>query len=570
MKLNKPALLFLFVLLVTGCGGGGGGAQPPALVSITVTPANPTIARGATQQFTATGTFSDNSAHDISSAVTWTSLRTGVATISGTGLATSVATGTTTITASSGAISGTTTLTVTTAALVSIAVTPANPTIAIGTAQQFTATGNLSDSTTQDLTTSVTWSSSISRVATINTTGLATPLAAGISTITATSGSISGSTTLTVPVPVGGNVLSITVNGSLCSSSFNAAYPNKPCVSVTVCTPGTTTCQTINDILLDTGSYGLRIFNQVLTVPLTQVTVSSGNLANCVQFGDLSADWGPVQSADVVLGGEPAVTVPIQVINAGFGTVPSGCLPTGGTLDTSPSDAKFNGTLGVGLFVEDCGPACVSSANIGMYYACNGASCSGTTVALASQIQNPVAHLPVDNNGVLVQLPVVFLGGEASVNGQLVLGINTRANNVPSGVTVFPANQSAEFITDFNGTNNIPSFIDSGSNGLFFNDPALPVCAAPNSAWYCPPTTTNLSATTRGASGTPSGTVSFQIGNANNLFGSGNSVLAELGGTLPALGGFDWGLPFFYGRNVFVGINGTNATGLGTGPFWAY
>ena len=57
-------------------------------------------------------------------------------------------------------------------------------------------------------------------------------------------------------------MLPITVNGSLCSIN---SYINKPCVSVTVCTPGTSTCQTIDDILLDTGSFGLRIFKQVLT-----------------------------------------------------------------------------------------------------------------------------------------------------------------------------------------------------------------------------------------------------------------------------------------------------------------
>ena len=68
-------------------------------------------------------------------------------------------------------------------------------------------------------------------------------------------------------------MLAITVNGSLCS---NNSYINKPCVSVTICTPGTSTCQTINDILLDTGDSGLRIFKQVLSVSLTQVT-SGGN-----------------------------------------------------------------------------------------------------------------------------------------------------------------------------------------------------------------------------------------------------------------------------------------------------
>ena len=76
------------------------------------------------------------------------------------GLATSVSAGSTTITAASGSISGSTTLTVTPATLVSIEVTPANPSIAKGTSKQFTATGTYSDNTTQNLTTAVTWSSS--------------------------------------------------------------------------------------------------------------------------------------------------------------------------------------------------------------------------------------------------------------------------------------------------------------------------------------------------------------------------------------------------------------------------
>jgi hypothetical protein len=568
MKSSKLLIFFLMVLVMSGCGGGSG-SSPPALVAIAVTPADPAVARGTTQQFTAMGTYSNKSTQDLSASVTWTSTNTGAATISATGLATAIATGSTTITASTGGVSGSTILTVTNAALVSIAVTPANQTIAVGTAQQFSATGSLSGSTPQDLTTAVIWSSSNSRVATINTVGLATSHAAGTSTITATSGIISGSTTLTVSVPAGGNTLPITVNGSLCSSAFNASYPNKPCVSVTVCTPGTATCQTINDILLDTGSYGLRIFNQALTVPLTQVTVPSGNLATCAQFGDLSSDWGPVQSADIILGGEPAVRVPIQVINAGFGTVPAGCVQTGGSLDRSPADAQFNGILGVGLFAEDCGSGCVNSTSNGVYFACTGTSCSGSTAPLASQVQNPVALLPPpDNNGVLVQLPSVPLIGAASVNGQLVLGINTQANNVPSGVTAYPASPSTgNFITVFNGTTFSNSFIDSGSNGRFFSDSSLPVCSG---SWYCPPTIQSLSAITEGFTGTPSASVPFQIGNATSLFSSGNNVFIQLGGSLPALGGFDWGLPFFLGRSVFVGIDGRTATGLGTGPFWAY
>ncbi len=179
---------------------------PATLVSINVTPTNPSIPTGATQQFVATGTFSDNTTQNLTASVAWSSSASSVANISNTagsnGLATPVAAGTTTITATSGAVSASTQLTVTPATLVSLAITPANPSIALGTNEQFSATGTYSDGSTQNLTTSVTWGSSTTSVAAISNAagskGLATPVAYGMVTITATSGSISGSTKLTV------------------------------------------------------------------------------------------------------------------------------------------------------------------------------------------------------------------------------------------------------------------------------------------------------------------------------------------------------------------------------------
>ena len=176
------------------------------LVSINVTPTNPSIALGTTQQFTATGIYSDNTNQDLTTSATWNSASTGVATISNTagsnGLATSVAAGSTTITATFSGISGNTTLTVTAATLVSINVTPTNPSIALGTTQQFTATGIYSDGTNQNLSASVTWNSSSTGVATISNTagskGLAASFGVGPTTITATFSGKSGSTTLTV------------------------------------------------------------------------------------------------------------------------------------------------------------------------------------------------------------------------------------------------------------------------------------------------------------------------------------------------------------------------------------
>jgi len=175
-----------------------------ALVSIAVTPANPSIAVGATEQFTATGTYNGGSTQNLTSTVTWGSSAPGVATIATGGLAKGVKAGASTISATLGSITGSTTLTVTAPALVSIAVTPANPSIAVGTTQQFTATGTYSDGSTQNLTSTATWSSSASGVATISATGLASAVKAGQTTIEAAVDTINGSTTLTVTTLTGG------------------------------------------------------------------------------------------------------------------------------------------------------------------------------------------------------------------------------------------------------------------------------------------------------------------------------------------------------------------------------
>src|SRR5262249_2519866 len=148
------------------------------------------VAKGLTEQFTATGTYTDGSTTDLTSSVTWASADTTVATISAGGLASTLATGSTTITASLGGItSDGDTLTVTADPLPSIALAPANPTVALGQKQQFTATGTLTDNSTEDLTNQVTWTSSDTSVATISNAsgsqGLATALATGTTAITA-------------------------------------------------------------------------------------------------------------------------------------------------------------------------------------------------------------------------------------------------------------------------------------------------------------------------------------------------------------------------------------------------
>lgn len=194
------------LLGLAACGGGGGGGDGPTppppvtLTSISVAPVSPTVPLGSTQQFTATGNYSDGSTQVLTATANWTSSNTGVATIATGGLATPVGAGSTTISAASGTVTGSTTLTVTAATLSSIAITPADPTLGyVGAVQQFKATGRYSDQSTRDLTTAVTWSSTNAGVASVGVDGFATATAAsGTTSIRAESGTVSATTSLTM------------------------------------------------------------------------------------------------------------------------------------------------------------------------------------------------------------------------------------------------------------------------------------------------------------------------------------------------------------------------------------
>jgi len=174
---------------------------PATLVSIAITPSNPSIANGTSVQLTATGTFSDGSTQDLTTSVSWTSEDTTIATPHPGGLATGTGVGMTTITATQAGVSGSTTITVTSAVLTSIEITPANPTISVHgekTTVKLTATGIFSDGSMQDLTNSVSWTSSNDAIATVEPSGLVKARAVGTAIITATQAGVSSANTVTV------------------------------------------------------------------------------------------------------------------------------------------------------------------------------------------------------------------------------------------------------------------------------------------------------------------------------------------------------------------------------------
>jgi hypothetical protein len=362
-------------------------------------------------------------------------------------------------------------------------------------------------------------------------------------------------------------VLPLVVSSGPADNTVNGLY-----ASVTICVPGTSTCQTIDGVQVDTGSMGVRLLSSQVTLSLPPVSDGSGHpIGNCGTFADKSYAWGPVVTADVQMAGEKASSVPIQLVGDGrFADVPSAC-SNGGMAANTVDALGARGLLGVGVFRQDCGPACSGAAASppAVYFGCTGSACSATTVPLTSQLQNPVWMFPQDNNGLLVQLPSVPSSGAPTVSGSLIFGIGTQANNALGSARVYTTDAVGNFSTTFGGRTYSGSYIDSGSNGLFFQDAStigLPPCPRGDSGFSCPASTVSYTATNRGSNGT-SGEVSFSLANAESLFRTGNDAFDDLGG--PDSGQFDWGLPFFYGRPTFIGIEGQSTPG-GAGPYWAY
>ncbi|NVD72964.1 DUF3443 domain-containing protein [Duganella sp. BJB1802] len=377
-------------------------------------------------------------------------------------------------------------------------------------------------------------------------------------------GTVNASAALSVTAPLSNSTAIVVDSGP---TGVNGAI-NIPYVSVTVCRPGTTTCQTIDHVLLDTGSYGLRLLaplDAALNLPAVQ-TPSGADAGTCGKFIS-GYTWGAVRRADVKMADETAAGISIQVIGdsgANYAATPSSCSSAGNNLGTLAA-LGAKGVLGVGLFKQDCGDSCARSAVGGAYYACTSNGCTASSMALASQVSNPVASFAVNNNGVLLVLPGVGASGLTSVSGTLIFGVNTQANNTIAGETLFTTNSGGDFSTTYKGKTYGASFIDSGSNGYFFNDSTLRTCSGGD--FYCPASTLSLSATNAAADGSASGVVNFNVANLVQL--ASTISAAQVGGTAGTGNYFDWGLPFFYGRRVFVVMEGASVNGK-TGPLWAY
>jgi hypothetical protein len=399
--------------------------------------------------------------------------------------------------------------------------------------------------------------------------------------ITNGGGTISGANVSNVTVSCS-NAVAVSVNPGPASSG-NQTF-NDLLVSVIVCpSTGRNGCVTINNVLVDTGSEGLRLMKSVVTnagltlTPLADPNNNANTIHECYQFAD-GYTWGAIAMAGVQIGGESVNSIPVQVIDDSTTpspAAPAACTSNGASL-SSVNAFDANGILGVGMFVQDCGTACAN-----YYFSCtSGGSCTATTPEASDQVVNPVASFATDNNGVELQLASIPDTGMPTASGTLTFGIGTESNNALNGsAVILTANANGYFQTTPSGQMSLTnSFLDSGSNALFFPSSSLPVCADATS-FYCPAPSSSLSLTTVSATnqGANGNTDNVQFGIANLDFlsanDSSNFALDDVGGP----GGnftnvtnfFDWGLPFFYGRTVYIAIDGKSAGGT-TGPYYGY
>jgi len=246
-------------------------------VSIAVTPANPTVPVNTTQQLVATGTNSDASTCDVTDLVTWSSSTIANATVSAGGLVKGVAAGSSTVTATLGSVAGSTSVTVTAPSITSISVTPDDMTLAIGVGQQYIASAIYSDGSIQDLVTGVTWTSSNTSVATIDGSGLATTLAAGTTNITATVGTFTDSSVITV---VAAHLQSITLTPTSVTMAAGTqqqftASGNFDDGSTQVLTSALWSSSAVTVLTVDANGLGIAVGPGTSTVSVTSGTVSA-------------------------------------------------------------------------------------------------------------------------------------------------------------------------------------------------------------------------------------------------------------------------------------------------------
>ena len=155
------------------------------------------------------------------------------------------------------------------------------------------------------------------------------------------------------PPPPTANVAAMIVDGGPVVNGMPIGTINQGYVTITVCVPGTSTCQNIDHVWVDTGSAGLRLITSAFTSQLPASMQGTDTVANCVQFVS-SYSWGAVRTADVKISGESAASVPIQVIGDSTvpATAPTSCSNGTSALNTAAQSVQMASPLSTAAMFE--------------------------------------------------------------------------------------------------------------------------------------------------------------------------------------------------------------------------
>jgi hypothetical protein len=335
---------------------------------------------------------------------------------------------------------------------------------------------------------------------------------------------------------------------------------NVPFVSVTVCVPGTSNCQVIDRIKLDTGSTGLRIFKsalQNLNLPVTHD--STGNeIALCAHMAGGTGYWGPVVKADLALGDEKAVGANIHVVHPNYQSLKDGCASV-------PSDGR-NGILGIST--------AMASSNGQNYFSCSALGCAASAISDNQKALNPIAYLSQNKNGFIISTPAVPETGTKNLEGVIKFGIGTQTNNQLQSKLTACRSRSDDFLQlKYNGVTYWTKF-DSGTNAFNLPSGAVQSPFCQNSKVYlCPSQPLNYAAEILSADGSSCANLNLTI--SGDFFGPSSVTQSwVVPGLTESWGGktsnqFILGMPFFFGKDIYYILDGQKSA-IGLGPIVAF
>jgi hypothetical protein len=364
-------------------------------------------------------------------------------------------------------------------------------------------------------------------------------------------------------------------------SGYNGQGWNRPYITVTICASNTTTCQTFDHVLIDSGSTGFRVDQSQLSgamlAALQPVTYNDLPLYQCMQYA-AGYDFGPVVRADVKVSGEVASDIPIQIFNdtQPEPTIPMACTEGQGFADLTALGAQA--IIGVNVFSNPNN----NYTNGGVYTCVSESNCTQvndpTTIPTVLNI-NPVAAFESDNNGVIFNLPDVPNATTSSMQGTVVFGLNTESNNiVPNDINTVLGNPSysyqiGAFYANTGSLEQTLSIFDSGTPTFDFYYTGINTCSG---IVYCPTTSPQTWNSTIFDYNTESHDVELVAQIVNYSTSTGNyALLPGIGAVASPSGDLTiYGLPFFFGKSVYLGFMGESSAGvmtpLGMGPAWGF